>query len=50
MHNRIALMIFARETGKVERAVDIEFVHESFVAADVRRLKFNFYFVLIGAS
>jgi len=50
MYNCIALIIFARETGKIERAVDIGFVHEGFVTAEVIRLNLDFDFPLIGAS
>ena len=38
MHHRVALIIFAWKTRKVERGVEIGF-HDVFVAADVRRLK-----------
>ena len=38
MHHRVALIILAWKTRKVERAVEIGF-HDDFVAAEVTRLK-----------
>jgi len=38
MHHRVAVIIFARQAWKVERAVEIGF-HDVFVAAEVTRLK-----------
>ena len=38
MHDGIALIILARQAGKIERTVEVGF-HHGFVAADVRRLK-----------
>ena len=39
MHHRIALIIFEGKTRQIKRPVEVRFVHENGVAAEVTRLK-----------